>query len=59
MTPTNDIEVIEFHDAVVERIELTRSGNVRVELSHLPAIGERRSTRSASGPIEPSSDSWG
>ena len=33
----SDIELVELHDGVVERLEITREGNVRIELPHLAA----------------------
>lgn len=38
----HDVALVEFHDAVVERVEVTRTGNVCVEFSHL-AIYRRES----------------
>jgi hypothetical protein len=43
----DDVELIEFHDAVVERVEMTRSGTVRIEFSHLPVY--RRETPDTCG----------
>lgn len=43
----DDVELVEFHDAVIERVEMTRHGDVCIEFSHLPVY--RRETPNSCG----------
>jgi hypothetical protein len=42
-----DVELVAFHDAVVERVEVTNAGNVHITFSHLPVY--RRETPDTCG----------